>query len=231
MPHADREVANAYQRAYRKRPAVLEKRCIALRLYRSKHPENVRRWSLSQRERHLPLKRFLSLKWHYENRDRSLSNHRKWSRENSAHVREYTKIRMTLNPTAKMGSRISRKIRYALDYYANKKKEMPTEHLTGCPIIALIQWIESQFENGMTWYNYGKFGWHIDHVKPCAAFDLSDIEQQKQCFHYTNLQPLWCKENLSKGAKWNGIRYRRNIRNYAPPAQKPTSPLSPSRWF
>lgn len=53
----------------------------------------------------------------------------------------------------------------------------------------------------MTWANYGKSGWHIDHIKPCASFDLSDPDQQKACFHYSNLQPLWAFDNLSKGAK------------------------------
>ena len=50
----------------------------------------------------------------------------------------------------------------------------------------------------MTWQNHGKFGWHIDHINPCSRFNLSDIEQQKQCFHYSNLQPLWWWENLKK---------------------------------
>ena len=48
----------------------------------------------------------------------------------------------------------------------------------------------------MSWDNYGD--WHIDHIIPCAAFDLTDIEQQKKCFNYKNLQPLWAEENLKK---------------------------------
>lgn len=54
----------------------------------------------------------------------------------------------------------------------------------------------------MTWENYGVHGWHIDHIRPCKSFDLTDPEQQKECFHYTNLQPLWWWENLEKGGKW-----------------------------
>lgn len=53
----------------------------------------------------------------------------------------------------------------------------------------------------MSWDNYGMYGWHIDHIKPCSSFDLSNPAEQKICFHYTNLQPLWAKENLSKGKK------------------------------
>lgn len=59
--------------------------------------------------------------------------------------------------------------------------------------------LESQFEPGMTWENRRK--WHIDHIIPCAAFDLTDTEQQRACFHYTNLRPLWASENISKGTK------------------------------
>jgi len=58
-----------------------------------------------------------------------------------------------------------------------------------------------QFKPGMTWDNYGYYGWHIDHKVPCSNFDLSKPEEQYKCFHYTNLQPLWAEENLIKGGK------------------------------
>ena len=51
----------------------------------------------------------------------------------------------------------------------------------------------------MTWQNYGD-GWHIDHIHPCAAFDLTDPEQQKACFHWSNLQPLWAIDNFRKSS-------------------------------
>ena len=73
--------------------------------------------------------------------------------------------------------------------------------LTGCTIKELMIHIEKQFEPGMTWDNHGLYTWHIDHKHACARFDLTDPEQQKKCFHYTNLQPLWAKDNLSKGSK------------------------------
>jgi hypothetical protein len=53
----------------------------------------------------------------------------------------------------------------------------------------------------MSWDNYGRKGWHIDHIIPCDLFDLTDYKQQKQCFHYTNTQPLWWDDNLKKHTK------------------------------
>ena len=50
----------------------------------------------------------------------------------------------------------------------------------------------------MTWENHGIGGWHVDHIRPCADFNLLDPEQQRQCFHFTNLQPLWAWQNLQK---------------------------------
>jgi hypothetical protein len=82
-----------------------------------------------------------------------------------------------------------------------KKKDGHSIELLGCSIEFLKGYLEGQFVDNMSWSNYGLFGWHIDHIRPCVSFDLTDTEQQKQCFHYTNLQPLWAKDNLSKGSK------------------------------
>lgn len=59
--------------------------------------------------------------------------------------------------------------------------------------------LETRFLPGMTWENYG--AWHIDHVRPLASFDLTDRAQLLQACHYTNLQPLWARDNRSKGAR------------------------------
>jgi hypothetical protein len=60
--------------------------------------------------------------------------------------------------------------------------------------------LEGKFKERMSWENHGD--WHIDHIKPCASFNLLDEEEKKKCFHYTNLQLLWASENLSKGYKY-----------------------------
>ena len=71
--------------------------------------------------------------------------------------------------------------------------------LVGCTIKELKMHLESKFLKGMNWKNYGK--WHIDHHTPVVEFNLSKIEEQKKCFHYSNLQPLWATQNLRKGTK------------------------------
>ena len=86
-------------------------------------------------------------------------------------------------------------------------KSKSTLILIGCSLSELKKHLEKQFTDGMSWDNHGLFSWHIDHIRPCASFDLTDPEQQKQCFHHTNLQPLWAEDNLSKGAKYIGVEY------------------------
>lgn len=71
----------------------------------------------------------------------------------------------------------------------------------GCSIEELKKYLESKFKPGMTWDNWGRDGWHIDHIKPLVAFDLSVKEEFLRAFHFSNLQPLWAKDNLSKGDK------------------------------
>ena len=75
--------------------------------------------------------------------------------------------------------------------------------IVGCSTAELMAHLESQFLPGMTWDNWSVDGWHIDHIRPCASFDLTDEAQQRECFHYTNLQPLWAVDNLMKSDKIN----------------------------
>lgn len=74
--------------------------------------------------------------------------------------------------------------------------------LLGCSVSDFKRYLESKFEGGMSWGRFSEI--HIDHIKPCAAFDLLDENQQKECFHYTNLQPLWASDNIKK--RWGQDR-------------------------
>lgn len=83
----------------------------------------------------------------------------------------------------------------------NKQKAGSAVRDLGCSIADLTTYLEKQFLPNMTWDNWGLKGWHIDHIKPLASFDLSDRTQFLQACHYTNLRPLWATDNLRKGAK------------------------------
>jgi len=127
--------------------------------------------------------------------------HRAWADRNrvklSAYKRRWYAEQMSRNPAFQLKRNLYSRIRIALLGIAKSKK---TAELLGCSLEYFSGWLEAQFKPGMSWENYGQ-GWHVDHRKPCASFDLSDPAQQQICFHYTNLQPLWAIENLQKGAK------------------------------
>lgn len=128
--------------------------------------------------------------------------HKKWSakafQKRKHLVNQYFKKRMREEPEYRLINLHRKRIINALK---RTKKLDKSINLLGCSISFLKQYLESKFKQGMTWENQGRFGWHIDHIIPCAAFDLTKEEEQRKCFHYTNLQPLWAVDNLKKGDK------------------------------
>lgn len=78
-------------------------------------------------------------------------------------------------------------------------KTSKTQALLGCTFEEFVAHLQSKFEEGMTLENHGD--WHIDHIKPCAT--ATSAEELAALFHFTNLQPLWATENLSKGCKYH----------------------------
>jgi hypothetical protein len=82
---------------------------------------------------------------------------------------------------------------------SRNSKQTSVLNLIGCTIEELKIYISKKFLVDMSWENYGK--WHIDHIKPCSSFDLTKLSEQQKCFHYSNLQPLWAKDNIKKSNK------------------------------
>ena len=122
-----------------------------------------------------------------ENREKITKSHRIWERKerkNNIQFKILKNLRRRINRSLKGNPKLS-----------------TTMKLVGCSLKKLKQYLEAQFKPDMNWENYGYYGWHIDHIKPCASFDLNKISEQRKCFYYTNLQPLWAEENLRKNDK------------------------------
>jgi len=136
--------------------------------------------------------------WHYSNREKRTKQLREYSYKNREHRNQYLKKKKEQDPQFRIRKNIRDRMRAAM---CGRTKSKHTMELLGCTIEELKLHLEKQFIKGMTWYNYGKRGWHIDHILPCASFDLTDTEQQKKCFNYTNLQPLWAEDNYKKRDK------------------------------
>lgn len=154
--------------------------------------------TLEQRERYKQRNR----QYQKQKRSQMTDQERKQeTQKRSSYILEYVNTRRDADPGFKLRMNLRHRIWSALQ--ANEaSKSGGIQQLVGCSAADLMRHLEAQFTDGMSWENYGKHGWHIDHIRPCASFDLSDPDQQRQCFHYTNLQPLWEADNIRKGAKW-----------------------------
>ena len=82
------------------------------------------------------------------------------------------------------------------------RKKLKTLDYIGCTATELKKHLEGMFQEGMTWNNYGKNGWEVDHIIPLHSFDLKTEEGKKKALHYSNLQPLWREDNLRKAGKY-----------------------------
>lgn len=140
------------------------------------------------------------IEYRLKNRDKIAEVRRMWAKKNIKHVLNYRKNKRETDIQYRIKEYLRNRINSAILYQKTTKHSSSLE-LLGCSIQNAKEHIEKQFKEGMSWENYGHKTWHIDHIIPCASFDLTDPEQQKKCFHYTNLQPLWAHENLSKGSK------------------------------
>jgi hypothetical protein len=121
----------------------------------------------------------------------------------SANASRYVKERRKVDVEFKIMCNLRGRIRAALGGLGKSKK---TREILGCGRLKFINHLRRQFAPGMTWENYGQ--WHIDHIRPCSSFDLTDPSQQEECFNYMNLQPLWAADNFKKSDTWNSLETR-----------------------
>ena len=202
---------------YQNNPEALRLRKEANREYQQTHRQQTREKAKRYRQRHLEAERIRvklsARRWRKHHPDRMRDSNRKHRLKHPEAIKErarryYVTNRVKIhkvqreqyrnNPNIRLSRQLPNRLRSALH---SQSKTASALQLLGCSIHQLKRHLESLFKPGMNWDNYGK-GWHIDHRRPVSRFDLRDPEQQKACFHWTNLQPLWAMENIRKSNKY-----------------------------
>ena len=169
--------------------------------------EKSRRWSFENKEKrketrleNLEKRRERERKYAKDNKERIVEYTKMWREENKNNINEYTKKYIYKRRRENVEFRILDTCRKRLyKAIANNRKTASTIELIGCTPAELKQHLEKQFRDGMSWENYGE--WHVDHIVPCSLFDFTKPEDQRACFNYTNLQPLWAIDNIRKSNK------------------------------
>jgi hypothetical protein len=205
----NKEKCLEYSRKYKE--LYPEKNKINARLRRERDPDCDKRYYNENKERLNELNK----RYYQENKARCYELHKKWKQENPEKVKQLDKkyrennkekIREQQNKRNRENPqhRIKQALRKRVGGLVRKGyKSASTLELLGCEYQDFLNHLESKFDDKMTWDNYGSY-WHVDHIRPCASFNLLDPEEQKICFHYTNMQPLEAIENIRKGDKWDG---------------------------
>ncbi len=116
--------------------------------------------------------------------------------------RQRAKERRATDPAFKMFTAMRTRIQRAM-VRGSARKDTNSAQLLGCSARQFRLYLENLWQPGMSWNNYGNGPrtWQVDHIIPCASFDLSDSEQQRRCFHWSNCRPLWTVDNNSKKAQ------------------------------
>jgi len=164
-------------------------------IYRKEHSNEIKEYKKKYREEHKAEVNKYSLEYYYSHYKVA----RLWAKKSYEKNRE-KRIAYNLKYYQEIDNKIVSRLRIRIwKVLKGINKSSSTLELLGCSIEEFKNHLKKNFTKGMSFGNYGK--WHIDHIKPCASFDLSKAEEQKKCFNYTNLQPLWTKDNLSKNSK------------------------------
>lgn len=146
-------------------------------------------------------------KYRQEHPEIYLKSNAEWKDRNKEHMRSYRKKRhaknMQNNPQYRASRIVRGRINSALKHGSKTGYSL---ELLGCSITDFMRHLESLFQPEMSWENHGvqkkgELKWQIDHIRPIASFDLTDPEQQKTCFHWSNCQPLWAVDNRNKSDK------------------------------
>lgn len=199
-----REYGRAYQKKHRKRlnAHVRSRYDDVQKAKRRSYYLRNRKRLLEQKQSYYAKNRPAIEAYRKRNAKRISKSNSRWHQANRDRVRERKRLQSQARrqcPT----ERISGNYRRRLGKWITRGGVKPanSESLLGCTFAEFRAHIERQFRKGMNWGNYGHKGWHVDHIIPCASFDLSNPDEVRRCFHFSNLRPLWAKANLRKGSK------------------------------
>jgi hypothetical protein len=203
-PKRARVCANARTKEWRKRNRPKFLRLSRIRdkarwpRRREQVKEGKRRWRLANPELHRQRVRDRWRRYRAKYPEKARAKGRLADRKRRPQKTAYMRKKRREDINFRLASRLRTSLCLAIQ---GKSKGRSALDLLGCPLEDFRIYLESKFEPGMTWQNYGYRGWHIDHIMPLAIFDLSKPEHQKRAFHFSNMQPLWAVENMSKKDK------------------------------
>ena len=163
--------------------------------YRKEHPEKIINWKRENKEY---IKKYDSVRspiYYQKNKEKIIQNVKRYSKQNRLKINLRQNNRKKIDNNYKTACNLRTRLCNATK--GNQKKGSAVRDL-GCSIEDFKKYIESKFQEGMTWENWGRDTWHIDHIKPLAGFDLTNRTQLLEACHYTNLQPMWANDNWSK---------------------------------
>tara|TARA_R110002153_G_scaffold273471_1_gene444432 strand:+ start:2183 stop:2992 length:810 start_codon:yes stop_codon:yes gene_type:complete len=168
--------------------------------YRAEHKEDRKEWLKANKEQQAEYNKEYHAKYRVDNKDQLKQHKKEYFQKNKATITEKQIARRKANPELRMLSNLRCRISIAI---RGKAKSDATKKLIGCTVKFLREHLESQFDDKMTWDNYGE--WHVDHIVPCAIYNMGSDFEQRSCFNYRNLQPLWGTENMSKNDNVMGL--------------------------
>lgn len=169
--------------------------------YRDNHKEQIKIKKKEYRDKNKESIKQKKKQYYEDNKDTILEKMSVNQKKRRKQINKYLKNKRDTDINYKISIILRNRLRALLEKRLRPESALD---LLGCSLDFFHNYIESKFQPGMSWDNHGRGNckWHLDHIRPCASFDLRDIEQQKECFHYSNYQPLWQHDNLSKSSKY-----------------------------
>lgn len=119
---------------------------------------------------------------------------KKWFDNNPNYLNEYANKKYKEDIYFKLKNNLRSRFYH---FVKGNSKTSSVLKLLGCSLEEYKKHIESLFKPEMNWENHGIM-WEADHIKSCSSFNLNNIEEQKLCFHYTNMQPLFKTTEIAK---------------------------------